>query len=97
MRLPHRNRKSESISNTVNSNAGCEPETTTYDTSSRAQSTPVPVKGYPGEKAEGNTVKNPKTPETTKESSTKKLANKAAHKGVKEEKESEKSNAIFSK
>jgi hypothetical protein len=83
--------------NTDNSNAGCGPETTPYDTSSRAQSTHVPVRGYPGEKAEGTTVKNPKTPETTKESSAQKVANKAAQKATKEEKESGKKNAIFSK
>ena len=83
--------------NTVNPNTGCGPENATYDTSAREQSTHVPVKGYPGEKAEGTTVKNPKTPETTKESAADKVANKAAHKGVKEEQESQKNHTILSK
>jgi hypothetical protein len=83
--------------NTANSNPGCGPETVPYDTSSHAPSTPVPVKGYPGEKAEGTTVKNPKTPETSKESKAEKVANKAAHKAAKEEQESQKNNSVISK
>lgn len=85
------------MSNTVNPKSGSEPENATYDTSTRERSTHVPVKGYPGEKAEGTTVKNPKTPETSKESGAERVANKAAHRGVKEEQESQKNHTIISK
>jgi len=83
--------------NQVNSDAGCGPENAPYDTSSHEPSTHVPVRGYPGEKAEGTTVKNPKTPETSKESGEQRVANKAAHKAAKEEQQSETNKPIFSK
>ncbi len=57
----------------------------------------MPVKGYPGEHAEGSTVKNPKTPETSQGAKVEDVANRAAHKAAKQEQESKKDHAIFSK
>ncbi len=80
-----------------NSNPGHDREKPTYDTPSPSHSTHVPVKGYPGEPAEGTTVKNPKAPETSKGAKVEDVANKAAHKAAKQEQESKKRNGIFSK
>ncbi len=57
----------------------------------------MPVKGYPGEHAKGGTVENPKTPETSQGAKVEDVANKTAHKAAKQEQESKKDHAIFSK
>jgi hypothetical protein len=58
----------------------------------------VPVKGYPGQRTEGTTAKNPKTPETSEETKVARVADKAAHKAAKEEQNFEEtSGKIFSK
>ncbi len=57
----------------------------------------MPVKGYPGEHAKGGRVENPKTPEISQGAKVEDVANKTAHKAAKQEQESKKDHAIFSK
>ena len=70
-------------------------ETTPSDSTMQPHSTHVPARGYPGEHAEGTTVKNPKTPETSEESAVSRVADKAAHKAAKREQEADAKNDIF--
>jgi hypothetical protein len=83
------------MQNSLKPNPTLESEPTHTNPSARPTSPQVPVKGYPGEKAEGTTVKNPKTPETTKETKVEQVANKAAHKAAKDEQEYDKKNPII--
>lgn len=74
------------------------PESPAYDTSNHPSSTSVPVRGYPGEKPEGATEKNGKTPETSEETKGEQVAGKAAHKTAKHEQEYDKKNTtVFTK
>jgi hypothetical protein len=84
------------MQNTQKPNPTFDPDSAPQNSSSRPTSPQVPVKGYPGQKAEGTTVKNPKTPETTKETKVEEVANKAAHKAAKDEQEHDKKNSIIS-
>jgi hypothetical protein len=83
------------MQNTPKPNPLFDTESTPPDSSMRPASPQVPVKGYPGERAQGTTVKNPKTPETTKETKVEDVANKAAHKAAKDQQEHDKKNDIF--
>jgi hypothetical protein len=79
------------------SEAETELDDSTLDNSTIDPTSPqVPVRGYPGKKSEGTTVKNPKDVETTKETKVEQVANKAAHKAAKDEQEQDKKNSIIS-
>ena len=82
--------------NTLKPNPSINFETGHDKSSVHSTSPQVPVKGYPGENAEGTTVKNPKTLGTTKETKVEQVANKAAHRAAKDEQENDKKNPIFS-
>jgi hypothetical protein len=83
--------------NTINPNAALDPKTTSTGSSVSPATKSVPVKNYPGERNEGTTVKNPKTPETSGKSNVERAADKAAHKAVKREQEYDEVNPIFTK
>ena len=71
--------------------------TKTTPLSHSSGSKPVPVLDYTGTHADDSTVKNPKTPESSGGSRMERAANKAAHKGAKDEQDAEKKTPIFSR
>lgn len=84
------------MQNSVKPNFSLVFESTHTNPSVHPTSPQVPVKGYPGEKAEGTTVKDSETPETTKETKVEQVANKAAYKAAKGDQEHDKKKPIFS-
>ena len=81
----------------VNPKHATDSSTKTIPLSPGSGSQPVPVKDYPGTDPDDSTVKNPKTPETSGASRMERAADKAAHKGAKDEQDADKKRPIFSR